>query len=204
MGAWLDRVPTTDSDNVSRRRVVFLGHLVERQGVGTLLRALALRDDVSADVVGTGPLEPELRGEAQRLGLAKRVTFHGYVADHRTVEQILSRASAAVAPYRSTDETFTRFADPGKLKAYVAAGLPVVLTDVPLNARELEADAGGLVVADDEGHLADGIARVLASPHDWQARREAALAYARRFDWNTLLGGALDELGLSPTANPTR
>jgi glycosyltransferase involved in cell wall biosynthesis len=202
MGAWIDRVPTTPPDGFRRRRLVFLGHLVERQGVGTLLAALSTLDDVAADVIGTGPLEQELREQAEHASLD--VTFHGYVADHREVERLLSRSSVAVAPYARTVDTFTRYADPGKLKAYLAAGLPVVLTDVPPNARELESEAGAEVVADDPAALAAAISRALASPAAWQARRESALAYARRFDWNALLGNLLAELDLSPSAKPTR
>jgi glycosyltransferase involved in cell wall biosynthesis len=202
MGAWLDRVPTSKPDGFRRKRVVFLGHLVARQGVDTLLDALARMDDGAADVIGTGPLESELRRHARDTGLD--VTFHGYVEDHREVERLLSEAAVAVAPYRRSDDTFTRFADPGKLKAYLAAGLPVVLTEVPPNARELAAEAGAEIVADDAAALADGISRALASGDGWRARREAALAYARRFDWNELLAGLLAKLELSPSANPTR
>jgi glycosyltransferase involved in cell wall biosynthesis len=201
MGAWTERVPTTPADGSARRRVVFLGHLVERQGVATLLEALA-GTDIAVDVVGTGPLEAELRAHAGTLGV--RATFHGYVKDHRDVERLLGAASVAVAPYRRTDDTFTRYADPGKLKAYLAAGLPIVLTDVPPNAHELAAAAGADVVDDDAGALREGIERALASPADWEARRAAALAYARRFDWNVLLGDLLATLGLNPSAKPTR
>jgi glycosyltransferase involved in cell wall biosynthesis len=202
MGAWIDRVPTTPVDGLRQRRVVFLGHLVARQGVGTLLDALSTLDEVVADVIGTGPLEMELRAHAKRAGL--HVTFHGYVADHREVEHLLSRSSVAVAPYAQTDETFSRYADPGKLKAYLAAGLPIVLTDVPPNARELVSEAGAEIVADDPAALAAGISRALASPAQWQARRESALAYARRFDWDMLLGDLLAELDLSPSPKPRR
>jgi glycosyltransferase involved in cell wall biosynthesis len=202
MGAWINRVPTTPPDGVRRRRVVFLGHLVTRQGVGTLLEALSNLGDVAADVIGTGPLETELRGHAKRAALD--VAFHGYLADHREVEQLLSRASVAVAPYATTDETFTRYADPGKLKAYLAAGLPIVLTDVPPNARELASEAGAEIVADDPAALADAISRALTSPERWRARRASALAYARRFDWDVLLGDLLAELDLSPSPKPSR
>lgn len=201
MGAWLDRVPTTAADGYERRRVVFLGHLVQRQGVETLLHALR-ECDASADIIGTGPLEGDLRALAERVGVD--VTFHGYVADHRDVERLLSTASVAVAPYRRTDETFTRYADPGKLKAYVAAGLPTVLTDVPPNAHELSAEAGAEIVEDDAGAIAAGISHALRSPGEWRERRDAALAYARRFDWNVLLGDVLAKLELTPATNPAR
>jgi glycosyltransferase involved in cell wall biosynthesis len=202
MGAWIDRVPTTPPDGFRQRRVVFLGHLVARQGVGTFLDALSILRDVPGDVIGTGPLEAALREHANTADLD--VTFHGYVADHREVEQLLSRSAVAVAPYQQTDETFTRYADPGKLKAYLAAGLPIVLTDVPPNARELAAEAGAEVVADDAAAIADGISKTLASPEQWRARRKSSLTYARRFDWNVLLGDLLAKLDPSPSAKPTR
>ena len=41
MGAWTTRVPKTNATSFGRRRVVYLGHLVSRQGVGLLLDALA-------------------------------------------------------------------------------------------------------------------------------------------------------------------
>jgi glycosyltransferase involved in cell wall biosynthesis len=199
MGAWIDRVPTTALEGFAHRRVVFVGHLVERQGVESLLEALAALADgggVTAEIVGTGPLEAPLRARATELGLEGTVTFHGYVDDHRDVESILARCSVAVAPYRRSGVSFTRHADPGKLKAYLAAGLPIVLTDVPPNAGELARDAGAEVVDDEPAALAAGLSRALASAEAWQARRAAALAYARRFDWNALLGELLQKLGL--------
>ena len=132
------------------------------------------------------------------------MTFHGYVADHRDVERILSHAAVGVAPYAQTDDTFSRYADPGKLKAYLAAGLPIVLTDVPPNAHELAAEAGAEIVHDDARALAAAITRALDSPEEWHARRAAALAYARRFDWSVLLGDALAKLDVRPTTNPAR
>jgi glycosyltransferase involved in cell wall biosynthesis len=200
MGAWTDRVPTTTPDAWRRPRVAFLGHLVERQGVGTLLEALALLAErgveVAVEVVGTGPLEPQLRARTTELGLGRSVRFHGYVEDHEEAERILAHCSVAVAPYQRASGSFTRYADPGKLKAYLASGLPIVLTDVPPNAGTLAREAGAEVVDDDPAALADAVARILASPQVWEARRAAALAYIRRFDWNTLLDDLIQNLGL--------
>jgi len=206
MGAWLDRVVTTTPDGYSRRRVVYLGHLVSRQGVEMLLDALAVlrgRDEeITADVIGTGPLEAHLRDRAVRLGLGDVVRFHGFVADHRDVERMLAEASIAVAPYRSGDDTFTRYADPGKLKAYLAAGLPILLTDVPPNAHELAREAGAEIVDYDASAIAEAISRGLDSVDAWQQRRSAALAYVRQFDWPVLLAPVLDRLALDSHRPP--
>jgi glycosyltransferase involved in cell wall biosynthesis len=194
MGAWLARVPTTPPDGFRRRRALFLGHLVERQGVDVLLAALSELDDVSADVIGSGPLEALLRRQADELGLGERVRFHGFVPDHRDVERLLAGASLALAPYRRSEDTFTRYADPGKLKAYLAAGLPTVLTPVPPNAEELAREAGAELVEDDPRSLAAAIASGLGDHDGWRRRREAALAYVRRFDWEVLLGDLIRTL----------
>jgi glycosyltransferase involved in cell wall biosynthesis len=89
MGAWLDRTPSVPVDAFARRRVVFLGHLVPRQGVAMLLDALALLrsrgEEVVAEVIGTGPDEATLRERSRALGLGDVVHFHGFVADHRGV-----------------------------------------------------------------------------------------------------------------------
>lgn len=200
MGAWLERTPTVPEDGFARRRVVFLGHLVPRQGVAALLEALALlharNEEVEADIIGTGPEEPAARASARALGVEGIVRFHGFVLDHRDVESLLAGASIAVAPYEETDSTFTRHADPGKLKAYLAAGLPIVMTDVPPNARELAREAGAEVVPYDAAAFADAISRALSSPDDWGTRRGAALEYVGRFDWPTLLAELLSELRL--------
>jgi glycosyltransferase involved in cell wall biosynthesis len=200
MGAWLERVPKTPPDGSLTRRVVFLGHLVPRQGVDLLLEALALvknrGGDVTTDVIGTGPLEQQLRRRSAELGLDDTVRFRGFVTDHRDVERLLAEAAIAVAPYRPGEDTFTAYADPGKLKAYLAAGLPVLLTDVPPNAHELAQNAGAEVVPYDAEAIATAIMNGLSSPERWQERRAAALAYVTRFDWEALLGDLLAKLQL--------
>ena len=201
MGAWIDRVPTVRPEGVADRRIVFLGHLTPRQGVGTLLDAIARlrsRDpSVTLDVIGGGDELHRLQERASSLGLGDAVRFLGFVPDLRDVEQLLAAGSIAVAPYVPEDTVFTRYADPGKLKNYLAAGLPIVLTDVPPNARELAADAGAELVAYDPAAIAGALERGLADPVRWRERRERALAYARNFDWAVLLRDALDRLDLS-------
>jgi glycosyltransferase involved in cell wall biosynthesis len=194
MGAWLDRVPQAPEDNHGARRVVWIGHMVERQGVERLIEALGLLAgrgvEFEAELAGRGPEEPAIRAAVARLGLEERVSFLGYVDDHRALERILARASVATAPYHTGVESFTRFADPAKLKAYLAAGLPIVTTEVPPNAH-----GGGEIVRYDAQAMAAAIERALADPVQWRRRRAAALELAREYDWGRLVPRALDLMG---------
>jgi glycosyltransferase involved in cell wall biosynthesis len=195
VGAWLDRVPVSTEDGYQRGRVVFIGHLVERMGGDTVIAAaaaLAERGaDISVDIAGRGPLEEELRAQAASLGLQDRVRFHGFISDHRQLERLLADAAVALAPYSTRLESFTRFADPSKLKSYLAAGLPILMTNVPPNADELAREAGAEVVPDAPSAFADAIESLLASPERWVARRQAALTYVQRYDWNKIIPTAL-------------
>ena len=199
MGAWLDRVPTTPSDGHLARRLVYMGHLVPRQGVTLVLEALAVLapEDpaVSADIIGRGPELDGLKARAEALGISDRVRFHGFVADHRELERILASASVAFAPYVPDETSFTSFADPGKLKSYLAAGLPILMTAVPPNAADLAAAGAAEVLEHDARAFAGAARRLLESPADWATRRGAAREYARQFDWETILGEVLNDLG---------
>jgi len=66
----------------ARPRLVLVGRLSVQKNPLLAVRALALvRDlDWSLDVIGEGPLGAELRTEVATLGLADRVTFHGWLA----------------------------------------------------------------------------------------------------------------------------
>ncbi|MEO6653667.1 MAG: glycosyltransferase [Ilumatobacteraceae bacterium] len=213
MGAWIHEAPTTSPAALEAPRLVFLGHLVERMGVPLVVDTIAeLRRRgmiVHADVVGGGPLLETLRTRAADRGVDDAITFHGFVTDFHDVERVLAAATIALAPYETSPTSFSRFADPGKLKAYLAAGLPILLTPVPPNADELVTDGGAWIVQPNAERFADAIADLLVNHAEWNRRHEAACLYAKRFDWDVMLSTALPRLGIElnaggqdPTVSP--
>jgi glycosyltransferase involved in cell wall biosynthesis len=197
VGIWLDRIERAPEDGWRTRKVVFIGHLVPRQGVATLIEAVALLPDVTLDIAGRGPEGEALRALATARGLDDRVRFLGFLSDHRDVERLVASAAVAAAPYATDMESFTKYADPSKLRTYTGAALPIVTTDVPPNAAELAREAGASVVPFEAAPMAAAIAEILASPEEWQRRRAAALAYADGFDWGRIVPEALAKLGFA-------
>jgi glycosyltransferase involved in cell wall biosynthesis len=75
-------------------RCVFVGRLVPLKGpdmVLTALRELLKNGRVKLDFIGDGPLRAELVEYAKQNDLLDHVTFHGWIADQREVQQRLSR-----------------------------------------------------------------------------------------------------------------
>jgi glycosyltransferase involved in cell wall biosynthesis len=118
-------------------------------------------------LIGDGPLRPALEREANGSGLGARVQFLG---DRRDIAAVLASIDVSVVP--SASESLSNV-----MLESMAAGVPVVATDVGGNT-ELAADGRGVLVApNDEDALATGIERVLAD----QELRSAISRKAREF-----------------------
>ena len=201
MGAWLNRTQKISPTAWSKKRIVYMGHIVERQGVNNVIEAMQylIKKDpsVSLDVVGGGPDEPKMQQLAKRLKLEKHVTFHGFVEDHRDVEKILANATIAVAPYAKIPSNFSVTSDPGKIKAYLGASLPIVLTDVPPIAKILNSRGVGLLCDDNPKSVAENIQVYLEDEKKWSRARLASEKMAKEYDWEMILSTKLQEMGLS-------
>ena len=114
-------------------RLAIVGRLIPIKGHDVLLRALAnVRDDVpevTLEIAGEGPLEPELRASAARLGLDESVSFLGRVAP---AAPVFERAEVVVVP--SFGEGFGMVAleamERGRpVIACAVGGLPEIVSD---------------------------------------------------------------------------
>ncbi|MBA3757281.1 glycosyltransferase [Candidatus Saccharibacteria bacterium] len=199
MGAWLGKIPKANTSNWKNKKIVYLGHLVERQGVDRLIKAIGILNkegiDIRLEVVGDGPMLNNLKEMTNELGISQKAKFHGFVKEHKDVEAILASATVAVAPYVKDEKSFTQFADPGKLKAYLGAGLPIVLTDVPPNASGIESAGAGIVVNDSPESIAEAIKSYITNQAKWSEAHKNSLIYAKQFDWNDILTEVLGKIG---------
>src|SRR5439155_2824259 len=83
--------------------MVYLGHLLEKQGVQLVIEALPLilerERRARLVIIGDGPHGQALRDLAQARGVAAAVSFEGYSDDHEAIEERLLECSIGVAPY---------------------------------------------------------------------------------------------------------
>jgi glycosyltransferase involved in cell wall biosynthesis len=172
-----------DSPGPSAPVVGYAGHLYPWKGVDVLLRALALLPGVRGLIVGGHPLERDL-GAMQRLadqlGLGGRVRFTGEVPPSK-VASLLAQADVLVLP-NSRTHLSARYTSPLKLFEYLAAGKPIVASDLPA-LREVLADGDNALLSEPGSaeSLAAAVGRVIADRE--LARRLGAAARARVADY---------------------
>jgi glycosyltransferase involved in cell wall biosynthesis len=194
IGVWTNRRVKLPIENIHKHRVLFVGHLLEKQGVQLVLKSIPEIKKTILDfeflVVGKGNYEQTLKNLAKELDIENYVRFAGYVKDEE-MEQLASSSACAVAPYDMRTDTWTRYADPGKIKNYLASGLPVILTNVPYNASEIQQRRCGIVIKYDADDLAKAVITLFSNDSLLEEYRNNAFEYSKQFDWNNILDGAI-------------
>lgn len=149
---------------------------VEQKRQRDLLDAVARLDDVHLVVVGDGPRRDALAARVRRRDLADRVTLTGYVE--------------AVEPYYRVADVFvsasSREGLPTTHIEAMAAGLPVVSTDIP-GVREVvdDGETGYLCPVGDPAGLASAL-RAVASNGGAELGARGARVAASRFDLGSI------------------
>jgi glycosyltransferase involved in cell wall biosynthesis len=185
------RLPLSEADPY---RIVFLGYLAEKQGLQLVIEALpAIRSRVPTaqlTVIGDGPYGWRLKELSERLGVAAAVEFTGAIEDHHQVESRIAACAIAVATYVPDPLSFTRFADPGKIRTYLACGVPIVLTQVPPIAVTVESRGAGRITRYEVSDAASIIADYLEDAQMLERGRAAATALGSEFDWDRIFDDA--------------
>ncbi len=154
-------------------RVLFVGRLVEKKGVDVLLRAAAQVPSLSLVVVGDGPSRDDMEALARDLGIRRRVQFLGQQSRAGVMAE-MARAAVITLPSQvgaGGDQDGT----PVVLGEAMAAGVPVIVSDLGGLAEQVTAGQTGLVVRPGSVEdLADALRRAEANPGE--AARMAARA----------------------------
>lgn len=180
-----------------RHRIVYMGYLFKKQGIEKLIEVMGdvIKKVPQANllIIGGGTQEKKLKKDVVDLKLQKYVKFTGFVKDFADVEKMLQSGSIAVAPYLDTNDTYTRYTDPGKPKDYLANGLPVIITKVPNIAFEIEKNKCGIAINDDKKELANALITLLTNDKMLNEFKKNALKMANKYKWYKIFDKALRE-----------
>ncbi|WP_245627864.1 glycosyltransferase family 4 protein [Actinomadura oligospora] len=181
--------PRPRPEDAPGRYIVYVGALQPWQGLDVLLRAFArLADLPDLRLVVCSSVPPKrakpLRRLARHLGVEDRVEWR-FTVPHAEVAAWLEHAELAVAPLTACARNLDQGCAPLKVLESMAAGTPVVASDLPV-VRELMTDRehGRLVPADRPAELARAVRVLLEYPE--QARAMGARArehVARTLTW---------------------
>lgn len=197
IGIWNNDIKKRSFDQIKKQQVLFMGHLLEKQGVQLVLEAIpAIVKKIPEFhflIVGGGEYMQALQQQVERLQIETYVTFCGWITERATIDAMMSESAMAIATYMPEKEqlyNFTYYADPTKLKDYLGAGLPIILTDISYNAKEIAEKKCGIVVSYTKKDITEAIITLLKNEKMLQMYRKNAEKYAQSFDWETIFDKA--------------
>jgi glycosyltransferase involved in cell wall biosynthesis len=188
--------PSPTVDGAEDPLVVYVGTLLAERGLEQAIDAVALVPGVRLRLIGHGggaSAASALIDRARQAGIGDRFEIRAPIHPDRVVEA-LRGASVGLSLFQHTCLSHERTL-PNKLFEYVAAGVPVLTSDVELSAEFVRRHGVGEVVpAADPAAIARGLSALLepgrqealrprieraAREHSWERERAALLeAYA--------------------------
>jgi PEP-CTERM/exosortase A-associated glycosyltransferase len=157
----------------------FIGSFYDYEGLDDLIAAMprlvSSRPSMHLVMVGGGPMDVQLRAQAEASPVADRIKFIGRVPHHE-VERYYSLIDVLVYPRKRM--RLTELVTPLKPLEAMAQRRLVAASDVG-GHRELirDGDTGTLFRPDDPKALAQAVAALFADRDQWEARRARGRAY---------------------------
>lgn len=156
--------------NEKEEYIFYAGSLKKWKGVDVLIKAMKYLPGEKLLIAGNGEEFSNLQNMVKKENLQDRIKFLGYIP-HTEIPKFLSKAKILVLP--NVEEDTSVFTSPLKLFEYMAAGKPIVASDIPSLREILKHEENAyLVKPRNPIVLAEGIKKVL---YDKKLRRKISL-----------------------------
>ena len=172
--------------------MIYTGFVTNRRGLAQVVDALALLGDTDRparlNVIGQGAYLEELRKRARRLGVESRLVCRGWV-DHRELPALIAAHDVGLIPHPRNGHTDNTV--PNKIFDYMAAGLPVLVSDArPLARITTDLDCGLVFTDGNAAEIAERI-RTFSDPVlRSRMGRNGREAVRTRYNWEADYGRA--------------
>jgi glycosyltransferase involved in cell wall biosynthesis len=196
----------TPGETEARHGVLYVGRLVEKKGVGDLIRGWAKAGDLATaqglTIIGSGQQEQDLRALSESLGIADSVHFFGTVT-HDALPEHFRRAALLVFPSIVSPDNDQEGLGLVAVEA-MGCDCPVLASDVRSLADVIiEGDTGFVYPMGDTDTLARRLDELLADPDRCNAvAKRGGEAVRARFDW-AIVGERYRSLYDSLAGDPT-
>ena len=196
-GAWTNRIKKYSYEECEKNTLVFMGHLLEKQGVQLVIKIIPeiikKIPDFKFKIIGGGQYKEDLIKLAKDLKVIQYCDFKGKIESHKELENEIAKSCLAIAPYIKKLDTWTYYADPGKVKTYLACGVPILLTDIPWNAKEIEKNKCGKIISENKNNIIAKIIEMMNENKN-QEYRDNAIKYSKSFDYNLIFKNNLKQV----------
>ena len=175
--------------------LIYAGSIVEWCGLEIAIKGLALLKKkipgITMKIVGAGEGRPELEALVRRLSLEDTISFTGKVP-YKKMAELLCKSSVGLATFKPGKAA--AFASPLKLFDYMAAGLPIIATDIGNIGRILRDSNSGFPIEWAVDEFVQKTETLMTKQKMWIDFHEKGLRYVKDYDWGKLFEDWLQEI----------
>jgi glycosyltransferase involved in cell wall biosynthesis len=165
--------------------LLYIGGLFAGRGLEEVIRAVCPMEGVKLFMGGYGPLEEELRELVAECGAGDKVMFGGEI-DPADVPYYDAAADLLFAMYKGTDPN-NLLTIPNKLFESIAAGKPIMVSDLGEKSRLVKEEGSGVAVDPED---VEAVAAAIRSLRDdgalYAGMASAAKSAQTRYSWSRM------------------
>lgn len=177
-------------------KLVYIGTIQERRGIDTVVDGIVRlsgkeQECIQLDLYG-GADEKYVRKLEERVENEGKFHFnwHGRVP-HEDIPNALSKADLALSPLPELEAY--RVSSPAKIFEYLAAGVPVLASDIDAHTSILN-EKCAFIVSHQPSKYSEVIAEVVNNPSSLSNKSHSAREEAMKHDWSHRFDELLDRL----------
>lgn len=181
--------------------LIYMGALYPEFGSDLAIRALGeikkKIPDATLHIIGGGDGLERLKNLVKKLNLEKSVVLYGFVEDNSEMAKIVRNLYLGLAPYRTGDSSsrwYGWYGDSGKIRQYLAAGLPVVTTQVPPLGVHIVNLGAGVLANDTLDSFSKEITRLLLDKDLYTRLAYMAEEISKNNTWENVYSKALRDM----------
>lgn len=144
----ISRTRPTTQKNVFKTKLIYVGRMEKNmfvfETIAAYKRILSEKQQLTLTLIGGGNLSAEVTAHIKKNKLEKFVSYLGPLPN-KVVQKQLAQHGIGLALYGDS-KNWNRYGDSMKIREYQQFGLPVITTDVPSNAEEVERNTAGIVL----------------------------------------------------------
>jgi len=148
--------------------------------------------NIRLKIIGSGPDEDYFKNLSIRMNLGKNIDFYGYVEEGELLKKTISESSLGIALYKD-EENFMKYTEPAKVKYYLGFGIPSIISDVPIIARELEEIGVGLKVKNEKDEIVAIIKNFLDDAEKQKICKQKIVEFIKEINIDNLLDGCFKD-----------
>jgi glycosyltransferase involved in cell wall biosynthesis len=175
--------------------IVYAGSMDEWAGLKLVIEAFPVLKTrvpwVKMKIIGDGKDRQALEKLVQDLSLGESISFIGKLL-YDQMAAALCDCYIGVAMFKPCKAAV--FSSPLKLFDYMAAGLPIVATDIGDIGRIIKESKSGIAVNWDINEFAEAIEEIFTKPDKWLELHENSLNYVKDYDWERLFDDWLQKI----------